>query len=225
MAQKTNLEIGAEVWYESWDSMCSGRVVEFDDEKHPGRVKVEGTRSDNGTQWVKKDDCYASEEDLADAIQEKSDKRVNEFLEQIKNVDDLVQFMFDNTVSMAEEYTDLDARKAAQIAADNLLNQDLLDRLTEKEQNEVFLHVRFQQVLDDVHSRAYDHGEFLTDSMADYAARKYVYEGTYDNTVSYWENIDSLIELSKKQEKSTESTLTLTEDDLQGLSENDGLNL
>lgn len=125
MAQKAKLEIGTEVWYESWDSLHSGKITEFDDEKHPDRVMVEGTRSDHGTQWVKKDGCYASKEDLIDAIQEESDRRVNEFLAQIKNVNDLVQFMYDNTVSMTDEYTDWDARKAARMAADNLLGIDL----------------------------------------------------------------------------------------------------
>lgn len=125
MAQKAKLEIGTEVWYEAWDSLHSGKITEFDDEKHPDRVMVKGTRSDHGTQWVEKDSCYASKEDLIDAIQEESDRRVNEFLAQIKNVNDLVQFMYDNTVSMTDEYTDWDARKAARMAADNLLGIDL----------------------------------------------------------------------------------------------------
>lgn len=124
MAQKANLEMGTEVWYESWDSMHSGKITEFDDEKYPDRVKVEGTRSDHGTQWVKKDDCYATKEDLIDAIQEESDRRVNDFLAEIKNVNDLVQFMYDNIIT-AEEYADWDAIKAVRMAAENLLGIDL----------------------------------------------------------------------------------------------------
>lgn len=43
----------------------------------------------------------------------------------IRSVNDLVEFMFNNTVAPAEEYTNYDARKAAAIRAEELLGLKL----------------------------------------------------------------------------------------------------
>ena len=44
-----------------------------------------------------------------------------------KTIEDLVQFMYDNTVSCADEYTDWNARRAARERAKELLDIDLGD--------------------------------------------------------------------------------------------------
>lgn len=50
----------------------------------------------------------------AEAAQKAKDEELcNKYREQIQTIGDLIQFMYDNTVSCAEEYTDWTARKIA----------------------------------------------------------------------------------------------------------------
>lgn len=76
--------------------------------------------------------------------------------------------------------------------------QELLDTLTDEEKEMVYRHVWFLYVLEDVKSRAEDPEEAVTDRQAAYAARRYVYDGTYDCTASYWDNIDGVIKMARE---------------------------
>lgn len=68
---------------------------------------------------------FATSEEVARHIKEVHDKRFNERLEKVRTVKDLVRFMYDNTVSEADEYTDEDGRKIAAMKAKELLGIDL----------------------------------------------------------------------------------------------------
>lgn len=122
--RKKTIEIGQEIWYEdTYGNIQSGEVTGF----HEGTdyVKIRGTRSSHGSQGVKVTHCYPTKDELLTGMRVKSQKRTSAFCEEIKIVNDLVRFMYDHTVSCAEEYTDWDARKAAAIRAKELLGIDL----------------------------------------------------------------------------------------------------
>ena len=71
------------------------------------------------------DACYPSREALLEGEKAKSNRQVQLYCEKIQSVNDLVEFMFNNTVAPAEEYTNYDARKAAAIRAEELLGLKL----------------------------------------------------------------------------------------------------
>lgn len=68
---------------------------------------------------------FATSEEVTRHIKEIHDERFNERLKKIRTVEDLVRFMYDNTVSEADEYTDEDGRKIAAMKAKELLGIDL----------------------------------------------------------------------------------------------------
>lgn len=122
--ERSTMKIGQEIWYQdTYGNIQSGEVIGF----HEGidYVKIRGTRSSHGSQGVKITHCYSTKDELITAMQVKSQERVSAFCGKIKTVNNLVRFMYDNTVSSAEEYTDWDARKAAAIRAKELLGIDL----------------------------------------------------------------------------------------------------
>ena len=83
---------------------------------------VDGYRSSQGFPI---DACYSSREALLESEKAKADRNVRLYCEEIQSVNDLVEFMFNNPVAPAEEYTDYDARKAAAIRAEELLGLKL----------------------------------------------------------------------------------------------------
>lgn len=122
---KVDIKVGMEVWYEdTYGTVRSGKVTKFYDE-HPDYVEVKGTRDNYGTQGVKICECYRTKKQLLAGMAAKSDRRFHKFCDQMKTVEDLVRFMYDTTVSCAEEYTDWDARRAAAARAKELLGIDL----------------------------------------------------------------------------------------------------
>lgn len=123
--QKETLKLGQEVWYmDTYDNLRSG-IAEQYHEKMENYVKIRGTQDNYGTQYIDIAECHSTKEDALAAAQNKSQERVNKFLQSIKTPEDLVQFMYEHTVSHAEEYTDWDARKAASIAAKEIMGIDL----------------------------------------------------------------------------------------------------
>lgn len=74
--------------------------------------------------------------------------------------------------------------------------QEILDTLTNEEKEMVYRHVWSRHVLEDVKMRAEDLEEMVTDKQAAYAAHRYVYNGQYDCTASYWDNIDGVIKMA-----------------------------
>ena len=65
--------------------------------------------------------------------------------------------------------------------------------LSPKAKDEIYRSVWKEHVIEDVMSRAEDIEITITEEDAAEVARRYVYEGDYDCTLSYWENIDNMI--------------------------------
>ena len=58
-------------------------------------------------------DAFVFEEDAREYKRKKEEKMKNDYRNQIHSIQDLVRFMFEHTVSSAEEYTDWTARAVA----------------------------------------------------------------------------------------------------------------
>lgn len=126
---KENFKIGQKVWFlEPWSKMPkSATIVSFETIKPDKERTVAKLHLDEGgTNSMLVDNLYSTKEELLCAEKEKSRKRIEKFKEEIKDVKDLIQFMFDNVVSTgAEEYADWDARTAVIERSKELLNIDL----------------------------------------------------------------------------------------------------
>lgn len=126
-------EIGQKVWFlEYWSKMPKCATIVSFETIEPDKVyKFERKVAklhwiDGGTNSMLVDDLYSTKEELLCAEKEKSRKRIEKFKEEINDVKDLIQFMFDNVVSTgAEEYADWDARTAVIERSKELLNIDL----------------------------------------------------------------------------------------------------
>lgn len=113
-------KLGDNVWYmDTYDNLHSGTIIEFRNNYAAIRESI------HNVSHTKVSSLYPSKEDCLHAAEEKSQNRIMAFLSDLNTVEDLVRFMYDNVVSSADEYTDWDAQKAAEIAAKNILNIDL----------------------------------------------------------------------------------------------------
>lgn len=92
---------------------------------HGGLLTIEGMGNTHGTYTIAASNCFHTAEELNAYNQQTSDAQVLEYRSSISTVSDLVRFMYDHTVSKAEEYTDWEARAAACDAAKKLLGLDL----------------------------------------------------------------------------------------------------
>ena len=93
-------------------------------------AKIKGNLADLkwtecGRNTMRLTDLYHTYEECLNAKKLKSKETIQNYKSQIKTVEDLVEFMYDNCVSCCEEYTDWDARKAAAERAKQLLNINL----------------------------------------------------------------------------------------------------
>lgn len=68
--------------------------------------------------------CYDTEEELKSVLKQQFDKRVQDYCDTITDVKALVAFCFEHNMA-AEEYTNYEARQAAQIRAKELLDLTL----------------------------------------------------------------------------------------------------
>lgn len=68
--------------------------------------------------------CYDTEEELKNVLKQEFDKRVQDYCDEISDVKALVAFCFAHNMA-AEEYTNYEARQAAQIRAKDLLDLTL----------------------------------------------------------------------------------------------------
>lgn len=75
--------------------------------------------------------------------------------------------------------------------------KELLKTLTEEEKDAIYRSVWFDRVTEDIKSRLKDTSDALTPDQIEYAAFRYVYDGQYDCTLAYWNNIDGVIQLAK----------------------------
>lgn len=70
-----------------------------------------------GSITVVEENIFKTEKERSDALVERHNIQVKEYCDGIKDYKDLIVFMFNHTVSCAEEYTDWEAREAARIKA------------------------------------------------------------------------------------------------------------
>lgn len=88
-------------------------------------LKIKGIGDTIGTQAVLAAHCFHSAEELASYNQMRSTEQYQNYRASIETVNDLVAFMFQHTVSKAEEYTDWEAPAAVCDAARDLLGLKL----------------------------------------------------------------------------------------------------
>lgn len=128
----TNPKIGQKVWFlEPW-SHCihSAKITAIgetevsvrDPEKHP-YAEVKWDDGGNSSHLLK--NLYTSREELQNEIKKAEEKRIAEIKDSIKDVNDLVTFMYNHCVASAEEYTDLTARRAVKEIAKGMLGLEL----------------------------------------------------------------------------------------------------
>lgn len=131
--KKSEFKIDQKVWFlEPWSKMpkCA-TIVAFGtikpDKVYPFERKTATLHwLDGGTNTMLVEDLYSSQEELLQVESKKSRKRIEKMKEEMKDVKDLIQFMFDNVVSSgAEEYVDWDARTAVKERTKELLNIEL----------------------------------------------------------------------------------------------------
>lgn len=123
---------GDHVWFEqTWAGPTSGTIIEIVHTKDRRTNEPETwarIHADNGGDtgakidkiWATKDACLA-------ALKAAEEATVSKYKASIKDVKDLIQFMYDNNVATAEEYTDWEARRAARERAKELLGINLDD--------------------------------------------------------------------------------------------------
>lgn len=74
---------------------------------------------------------------------------------------------------------------------------DTLSNWSETEKDTAYRHLWLPHVIKDIASHMEDYldeDQYLTEDEISQAAYKYVYEGRYDCNLSYWQNIESLID-------------------------------
>lgn len=121
-----NLAIGDHVWFNMpYAGPSVGTIIAFIDkdiEKEYAKIHIDR----GGTTIAPLTSIYTSSEALFEANKKASDERIARYKTKMPDVEGLVRFMFDNTVSSgAEEYTDWDARQAVSERAKELLGIDL----------------------------------------------------------------------------------------------------
>lgn len=109
------------IWFYRWDSICQGNDL-GEDKNNPGIHHVQlthiaGQRS-GGTTCCRESEIYFSESDCLKAVQAEEYQRKLSYIQSIKTVEDLVDFLLQHTV-FGEDY-DVQAREAAIQAARNL---------------------------------------------------------------------------------------------------------
>ena len=75
--------------------------------------------------------------------------------------------------------------------------EEILASCSPSVQDCLYRSVWFDRVCEDIVSRAEEIGYGdITEEEVQYAASRYVYDGKYDCNLSYWDNIDNVIELA-----------------------------
>lgn len=114
------IQKGMHVWFfDSYDTLQDGIV---DSIQLAGGIDYALFRNNGG---AKCEDCYPSKNACLQAKLEKDNAEVLQIQQSIQTVEDLVRYMYNHTVSCAEEYTNWNARKAVAIRAKELLGIEL----------------------------------------------------------------------------------------------------
>lgn len=129
----TNVKIGDTVWFEEhWSgNLVSGKVINTGmtdiSTRHPKPLPYAKINWDQGgTSDILFKDLYPTQEALQKALTDKENEYIAEVKSEIHDVNDLVKFMYNNTVATgAGEYTNYSARRAVREIAKEMLNLDL----------------------------------------------------------------------------------------------------
>lgn len=75
----------------------------------------------------------------------------------------------------------------------------LLNTLTESEKDQIYRALWITRVKEDIRSHGENTDQALTEDDIDIIADRYVYQGDYDCNLSYWDNIQALIDEIKRK--------------------------
>lgn len=127
-----NPKIGQRVWFlEQWNHCIhSAKIIALgetevsvrDTKKYP-YAEIKWDVGGNSNCLLR--NLYSSREELQKEIKKAEEKKISEIKSKIKNVNDLVAFMYDHCVACAEEYTDWTARRAVKEIAKEMLGLEL----------------------------------------------------------------------------------------------------
>lgn len=124
MVRLEDIEVGDNLYFNT-DSNRRGKAVVDRIYTEPGMAPAIGMKTRHSTFTVQLHNLFATQRELTEYVKDLEEKCFRERLEKIKTVEDLVRFMYDNTVSEADEYTDEDGRRIAAMKAKELLGIDL----------------------------------------------------------------------------------------------------
>ena len=79
-----------------------------------------------------------------------------------------------------------------EIENEELIN--MIDSLDFSQRDTIYKHLWTEYVEEDVRTRAEERKIKLSEDQIGYVADRYVYDGDYDCDLSYWDNIDNLID-------------------------------
>lgn len=119
-----NIKINDKVWFKTpWSDMpAKGIVSQIFDSFEMAHIE-----SDNGTFPIMFCNMYPTQDALLQAMHDESEKNIAAYKSEVHSVEDLIRFMFNNNVSLCEEYTNYDARQAVKELALELLGITLDD--------------------------------------------------------------------------------------------------
>lgn len=127
-----NPKIGQKVWFlEPW-SKCihSAKITALGETevsvRDPEKYPYADIKWDDGGDSIRLlRDLYSSREELQKELKKTEEKRIRKIKYEIRNVNDLVEFMYNHCVASAEEHTDWIARRAVKEIAKEMLGLEL----------------------------------------------------------------------------------------------------
>lgn len=128
----TNPKIGQKVWFfEPWGQCIhSAKITALDETeasvRDQERYPYADIKWDDGGDSIRLlRDLYSSREELQKELKKTEEKRIRKIKYEIRDVNDLVTFMYNHCVASAEEYTDWIARRAVKEIAKEMLGLEL----------------------------------------------------------------------------------------------------
>lgn len=128
---KKEFNIGDKIWFcQKYGGVVKATILDFrktmnyrkrDEEITYAAVKTE----DGMNTGVLLSDMYESKNACLRTCEAKTENIVKEYKDSIKDVNDLIRFMYNENVATAEEYTDWNARRAAKERTLELLGIEL----------------------------------------------------------------------------------------------------
>ena len=129
MVQVKNLnqyKIGDQVWwFDQYDNLRNGEIFGIKTDTKKGDYAE--IREEIGTSGAMLSKCWPTREDCLAAEETRSKQQAIEYAESIKDVNDLVQFLFDHETT--GEFREFDAIEAARKRAKDLLGYEIDDGL------------------------------------------------------------------------------------------------